>query len=48
MMFAEFIKTANGEIPENLLIFKSAEGARGTPRISQAKGRNGLKNLLFI
>ena len=31
--------TDNGEIPENLF-FKSAEGARGLPRISQAKGRN--------
>ena len=28
-MFAELKKTANGEIPENPLLFKGAEGARG-------------------
>lgn len=40
-VFRIFVKLKAEEF-RRISFFKSAEGARGVPRISQAKGRNGF------
>ena len=47
MKFSEFEKTENGETLENL-VNSSAEGAKGIPLISQAKGQGSINKTVFL
>jgi hypothetical protein len=47
MKFSELEKTENGETLENL-VNSSAEGAKGIPLISQAKGQGSINKTVFL
>lgn len=47
MRFSELEKTENGETLENL-VNSSAEGAKGIPLISQAKGQGSINKTVFL